>query len=225
MYEDASLILLADDQRVNIWRDDVRLLMPHVPRVDVVLSDPPYQWFTSMEDLEQQGKLADLHPAALFPVHTWMAQWLPFLLQRTAQAAWFTIDRRYLMFYRALVSPSVPMQSWPLPDYPNILLLRYALTPCGEVPEDVLALHRPGQDSPEAFWSALLQHASQPPGIVFDPFAGTGSALTAALRLGYRALGCETNLDIYLRLRTRVRACLNDLSLLHSGPTGPHQEA
>ena len=62
MYEDASLILLADNQRVNIWRDDVRLLMPHVPRVDIVLSDPPYQWFTSMEDLDRQDRLAGLHP-------------------------------------------------------------------------------------------------------------------------------------------------------------------
>jgi hypothetical protein len=47
--------------------------------------------------------------------------------------------------------------------------------------------------SPEGHWKPtyICQPAAPVPCVVLDPFAGTGSALVAALGLGRRALGCE----------------------------------
>ena len=46
--------------------------------------------------------------------------------------------------------------------------------------------------------------------VVLDPFAGTGSALVAALGLGRRALGCELN-EAFARFgEKRVRRAVGD---------------
>src|SRR5262249_60113569 len=60
---------------------------------------------------------------------------------------------------------------------------------------------------PEGLWrpTCACLPAAPVPCLVLDPFAGTGTALLAAVRLGRRALGCELNEEFARFGRLRVR--------------------
>jgi site-specific DNA-methyltransferase (adenine-specific) len=48
-------------------------------------------------------------------------------------------------------------------------------------------------EKPESLLSVLLSVVTPPMGTVLDPFAGSGSTLAAARRLGHRAIGVEAD--------------------------------
>jgi len=54
------------------------------------------------------------------------------------------------------------------------------------------------------------------PGIVLDPFVGSGSSLIAARRLGLRGVGCDLS-GPYLRDIARNRLELDDLAAWENG--------
>ncbi len=196
---------------------DVRTILPRLDLVDLTISDPPYPWFTALQRLEREhGTLGP--PETLYPVYTFLAQWFPFVLRRTTRAVWITTHRLYVPFYRALVPARAALGVWPT-GVPDVCLLHVG-PPLRAAPSPaVRALHRSGQDSPEAFWAALLALTpGTPPGLVFDPFCGTGSGLSAARRAGYRALGCEQDAAVLARLRLAQPAFV-------IGPAGPSQES
>jgi hypothetical protein len=61
---------------------------------------------------------------------------------------------------------------------------------------------------PDALADRFIRHATQPGDLVLDPFAGTGTFLLAAARLGRDAVGCERDpamVDICIR-----RGCVYD---------------
>jgi site-specific DNA-methyltransferase (cytosine-N4-specific) len=60
------------------------------------------------------------------------------------------------------------------------------------------------------------------PGIVFDPFAGAGTTLVAAKRLGRRWLGCELNPEFVKMARHRLglTECQDELQRRHSDAGG-----
>ncbi|MGH7771420.1 MAG: DNA methyltransferase [Candidatus Binatia bacterium] len=53
-----------------------------------------------------------------------------------------------------------------------------------------------------AQWRTCRCELGSEPGIVFDPFAGAGTTLLVAKKMGRRWLGCELN-PAYVRIATR----------------------
>ena len=66
--------------------------------------------------------------------------------------------------------------------------------------------------SPEGHWkpTCACPPAAPVPCVVLDPFAGTGSALVAALGLGRSALGCELNEEFARFGEQRVQGAVGD---------------
>jgi hypothetical protein len=66
--------------------------------------------------------------------------------------------------------------------------------------------------SPGGHWkpTCACPPATPVPCVVLDPFAGTGSALVAALGLGRFALGCELNEEFARFGEQRVRGAVGD---------------
>lgn len=58
---------------------------------------------------------------------------------------------------------------------------------------------------PEALLERILRVASQPNDVVLDPFAGSGTTLAAAKRLGRRYLGVELSAEYAERVRERLK--------------------
>ncbi len=57
---------------------------------------------------------------------------------------------------------------------------------------------------PEAVLERIIRVATRPGGLVLDPFAGSGTTLTAAKRLGRRYMGCELSEDYAEAVRERL---------------------
>jgi site-specific DNA-methyltransferase (adenine-specific) len=202
-------------EAATLIHGDCRLMLPHLPPVDVVLTDPPYMtWETVAQEYAA-------HP--LWSVTAMMQQWYPLVLQRTRVGLWMTTDRRYLPYYAL---PEVTGRVWPLMPTPvREPMLCYVGRPLRQEPSPaLLGQFRYGQDSPVAWWAGLLALCPCERGVVLDPFCGTGSSLVAGLEAGYRVIGLERDEATYDRCRTRVRTCLNTLSGVYSGPSGPGQE-
>ena len=58
---------------------------------------------------------------------------------------------------------------------------------------------------PESLLERILRVSSSPGDLVFDPFAGSGTTLSAAHRLGRSWLGCEMSPDYRQRALNRIR--------------------
>src|SRR5262245_33310116 len=106
--------------------------------------------------------------------------------------------------------------------------------PTGKLPDDTWVLRpqqdarffRPGEDTwyvsrvcgtfkertshpcqmPEAVLERIIRASSNPGDLVLDPFAGSGTTLAVAKRLGRRFLGVELSADYTQRIRERLRA-------------------
>src|SRR5205823_14692874 len=57
---------------------------------------------------------------------------------------------------------------------------------------------------PEAVLERIIRVSSNPGGLVLDPFAGSGTTLAAARRLGRRYLGCELSAEYAEKIRERL---------------------
>lgn len=222
--------LLNPDVDITLLQQDYRTLMQVVPPVDIVLTDPPYIGYGGMLSLEASGVLPTQPLETIWPVWSFMWQWFPLLLSRVRRALWFTCDYRYLPFYRAGVPAALTIQDWPLPQS-EACLVHVGPRPVACPSDKAMALFRCGTDSPEAFWAGLLAATpGGPPGLVLDPFCGTGSGLRAAVRAGYRVVGIEENAEVFAALQVAMRPLTMGHSRhgrpigLYSGLAGPGQE-
>lgn len=87
--------------------------------------------------------------------------------------------------------------------------------PAGRVPGDVWSVPRlPGNakertghpcQMPETILARIIAVASNPGELVIDPFAGSGTTLAVAKKLGRRALGCELSPDYHRAVCARLK--------------------
>ncbi len=77
---------------------------------------------------------------------------------------------------------------------------------------------------PEALLERVIKLASNPGDLVFDPFAGSGTTLSVAARLGRRWLGCELSADYARRATKRIMAA-GSPNVLGSSPEPSAEES
>lgn len=193
------------DEFATLYCGDCREILPLLPNVDLILTDPPYgvglgkkvnnkrfdrQSYTQVEDTP------DFISQIVIPV-----------IETCRQIAW-----------RVIVTPGVKnMFSYPSPThvgsfyYPAASgcnswgfscwqpILYYGKDPYGgkgSKPDSFMsteAADKNGHPCPKPLgqWKMLLKRCSLPGEIVLDPFAGSGTTLVAAKQLGMRSIGIE----------------------------------
>ncbi|MES0491776.1 MAG: site-specific DNA-methyltransferase [Leptospirales bacterium] len=66
---------------------------------------------------------------------------------------------------------------------------------------------------PEKLIERLIKASSKPGDLIFDPFAGTGTAMKIGARLGRKTIGCELNPELALAAYYRTRDVTDAVSL------------
>jgi DNA modification methylase len=180
------------------------------PNCDLLLTDPPYS--TDVPDVAEFAH--DWLPAALKKVKATGRAYVCIGAYPHELAAYlevpsgdFTLANVLVWTYRNTLGPS-PTHDYKL-NWQAILYYRGPDAPrlnCPEMTEQftVQDINAPdgrhgdrwhAWQKPDELGNRFVRHASRPGDLVLDPFAGTGTFLLSAARLGRRAAGCDVDED------------------------------
>jgi site-specific DNA-methyltransferase (adenine-specific) len=197
---------------ITIYHGDCREVLPSLPSVRLVVTDPPYVF--GIASTAQEGKAGgwgDLMNSSI-----WYESWLSEAKRLTANAqgaAWvFNSWRSFPVLARAAYGVSWPVESlmvwdkeWIGPGGQRGLRPSYELAALFVQPEFALK-DRGLPDIWRSKWSSLKPngHPAEKPiqlvakiiresggGLVLDPFMGSGTSIVAAKAEGHPAIGIE----------------------------------
>jgi DNA modification methylase len=220
---------------ITIYHGDCREVLPCLPSVRLVVTDPPYVF--GIASTAQEGKAGgwgDLMNSSI-----WYESWLRAChrLTVTAQGAMWVFNswRSFPVLARASYGVSWPIESllvWDKewigpggqkglrPSYEQVALFAHA---------DFALSNRGLPDIRRSKWSSLKPngHSAEKPvdllrwliresggGLVLDPFVGSGSTLEAAKAEGHEAIGIEIE-ERWCEIAAK-RLCQGVLGLEHS---------
>lgn len=185
------------DASATIYHGDCRDILPTLAPVNVVITDPPYSAGRQEGEFAATGNVAvSLHMASLLAptmmvFGTSSARGIEFLRSTIRHLP----HNRVLAWHRTYVnSPAAGPWRWDL-----VLIHVFGRGSFGR-PERSSLIQTAGTAALAAELGhrapvplAVMEHLYAPfaPGVVLDPFMGSGSALLAATRLGGRAIGIE----------------------------------
>lgn len=173
------------DSAVTIWHGDCREILPTLPRVDLVLTDPPYGLGDKLLGGNWGRRIGaaavwDQEPADVAPI---LALNVPTIIWG---GNYFNLplSRCWLIWVKRDAVPTVATVdlAWTNFDAPS----KYFDTTNGE---------RNGHPTlkPLRLFSWCIQRADNycTPSLILDPFMGSGTTLRAAKDLGRKAIGIE----------------------------------
>lgn len=177
-----------DGKGIVIYNSDCRLVLPQLPRVDLVLTDPPYgigfaarptKWQRQAGETPQQwdnapvGFLADVLAKGRYQI-LWGGNYYP-----------LPPSRGWLSWYKPDAPPSMASVefAWTNRDANARQFMRSISATNAE------RVRHPTQ-KPEALMRWCLMQFEEAASIL-DPFMGSGTTLVAAKQLGRRAIGIE----------------------------------
>jgi hypothetical protein len=192
------------------WED----WLPHQPQCDLLLADPPFS--TEVPDIEAFANewlpqaLAKVKPSgrAFVFVGAYAEELGAYLA--VSPPPWLVRDKKLGGWtYRTTMGPK-PGQSYNL-NWQAVLHYRGVDAEPLDCPalvegfamQDIAAPGGPNEprwhrwQKPDLLAERFVRHATKPGDLVLVPFAGTGTTLLAAARLGRRARGCESDTGMF----------------------------
>jgi len=195
---------------IVIYHGDCREILPHLPKVDLVLTDPPYGINTRSDGMGKISPWADLCNAAF-----WYADWLKMCQSRLKLdgCLWTFLNWRSMVtFQKASCDIAWPIESlliwdkcWIGPGGMRGLRPSYEMVALFAMPGFSIE-NRGLYDIQRWKWSSIKPngHPAEKPlqGLIWlanssggdtilDPFMGSGTTLVAAKQLGRKAIGIE----------------------------------
>jgi len=183
-----------EDEAVTIYHGDCREILPHLPKVDAVVTDPPYGigWVPRVNHREDNhiwvdNKAFDPRPFMIADRHLfWGANYFCRLLPHSE--AWFLWLKRPASFDNCVKTFAPCEMAWI--DFKGKQRVNHHVWDGGLRAGDTSNrdfLH-PAQKPLEVMrWCVRESKAD----LIFDPFMGSGTTLRAAKDLGRKAIGIE----------------------------------
>ena len=197
-----------DHAGIVIYHGDCRAILPHLPKVDLVLTDPPYELTATGGGIGARRKyLADIsgHIDSGFDISILRhhANWMCFSSkEQMPRLIQFAIDRgmRWMLLTWNKPNPTPLVNANYLPDT-EYIVHGFKNSTClhgGYESRSRFILHPAEQTSiqhptvkPLPVVSRLMRSASDASDLILDPFMGSGTTLVAAKNLGRKAIGIE----------------------------------
>jgi site-specific DNA-methyltransferase (adenine-specific) len=198
------------DDYATIYHGDCREILPDLPKVDLVLTDPPYGINTKSDGTGKLNAWADLCNASL-----WYELWISLCRSRLKNdgALWSFLNWRSIVtFQKAACALSWPIEDmlvwdkeWIGPGGCSGLRPSYELCALWRMPDFSIS-NRGIPDIKRSKWSSIKPngHPAEKPisliswligisekKIILDPFVGSGTTLRAAKDLKLTAIGIE----------------------------------
>lgn len=194
------------DEFVTLYHGDARVVLPTLPLCDLLLTDPPYGIKADTGQKNRAGKQPgrSLAPSRDYGVSDWDAapppRWLMDLAIDSATWAviwggnFFTLPpaRCWLVWDKDNGSNDYAdcELAWTNFDKP-VRKITYRWHGMLQEPGAVREFREHPTQKPEAVMRWALSQAPDPIVSVLDPFAGTGTTLVEAKRVGKKAIGIE----------------------------------
>ena len=216
-----------DESGITIYHGDCREVLPHLPSVDLVLTDPPYSEYThknakSNRDLGYGNVAIDFSPIDFLALEgvlracgdlceRWFIATLDWRhiaqIERATPAPWEFV--RFGVWLKPNPMPQISADR-PANGWDGILYLHHreqkkSWNGGGHhgnffLPVVTDGLHPTGK--PLAMMASLVEMFTVEGDCVLDPFMGSGTTLRAAKDLGRRAIGIEID-EAYCEITAR----------------------
>jgi len=206
------------DGEALIERADWSDWLPRQPQCDLLLTDPPYS--TDVEDI--RAFASEWLPRALDKVKPTGRAYVFVGAYPEELRAYLSVEHRWMKLlnvlvwtYRSAMGPQPKLTYklnwqailyWCGPEAPPLscpnLKEQFAVHDVNP-PEAHLGRRYHGWQKPDELAERFIVHSTRAGGVVLDPFAGTGTFLLAAARLGRCALGCEIDQEMFELARKR----------------------
>lgn len=202
-----------DEGGITIYHGDALEVIPSLPLVDLVVTDPPYvigavsagnigaksggwgdmmnsaRWFRDWYSMVHE-RLA-MH-GAMWTFLNWRS--LPVVMRAAADAGWSV--QSMLVWNKDWIGPGGPIGLRPAYELVALMAREDFAIPDRGLPDvwtEKWSSHKPNghpAEKPVPLLARIIA-ASGTAGIVLDPFVGSGSTLRAAKDLGMKAIGIE----------------------------------
>lgn len=196
---------------IVIYHGDCRDVLPAIPRVDAVVTDPPFKLSQSYnsnpdpENLEGVASIQDVSrmlignasPGTIAAVF-YDNRIMPFALDVFRRPGWRYL--RFLTFYRRWGNAH-KMNGWMSTSDPVLLFPAPGANPTfhGKWAHDTYIRSTASKEDtghpaqkPVEFVSQILENICPPSGLVVDPYLGSGTTAIAARLVGRRMIGIES---------------------------------
>lgn len=185
-----------EEAGITIYNADCREVLPYLPKVSLVLTDPPYgidfdtdyRRFTSGFDVERKAHAPVVGDAEPFDPTPWL-QFPKAILwgancysSRLPLGSWLVWDKRHANGTAFLADAEA---AWMGGGY-GIYIFSKTWQGCLRSEP----IQHPTQ-KPTALMAWCIEKSRVVSGLILDPFMGSGTTLVAAKQLGRRAIGIE----------------------------------
>jgi site-specific DNA-methyltransferase (adenine-specific) len=179
------------DEWVTIYHGDCREILPELPKVDLVLTDPIYQnindyvWlFSQGKILKETGQLicyfADIYLPDLIKALNGNLKWVKLIVERnvgTKGTLWKYHCKTGCKHAMWLLKDKLP------PD------INWTTDFIYSIPDGKHVKHDWGKNYPSI--REIIGRHTQPDNLILDPFNGSGTVTSAAKNTGRKSIGIE----------------------------------